>query len=76
MSRRDLRGDGRTDRLLTNWLWLAAAAMVVAGFLLRILASLMSRAELRLTGVVIIGVGIGVAALGWLSERWSERHPS
>jgi hypothetical protein len=74
MAQRDRSGQDRRERVLVNGLWIAAAAMVIAGFLLRVIASLLARADLRILGVGLIAVGLGVAVLGWLSERFVARH--
>jgi undecaprenyl pyrophosphate phosphatase UppP len=76
MAQRNKGGQDRRERLLVNGLWIAAAAMVVAGFVLRILASLLARADLRITGVALIAIGLAVAVIGWLSERFvANRTP-
>jgi hypothetical protein len=69
-------GSGGKDRLLVIWLWVAAAAAVSAGFILRVVASILSRPDLRLTGVVVIAVGIVAGGLGWLGERLAARPRS
>jgi hypothetical protein len=74
MAQRDTGGSGARERRLVNGLWLAAAAIVVAGFALRILASLLSWTDLRILGVALIAVGIGIAGLGWLGERFAARR--
>jgi hypothetical protein len=64
------------NRLLVNGLWTAAAAIVIAGFVLRLLASVMSHAYLRGIGVALIAVGVVIAVLGWVSERvFARRAP-
>lgn len=67
---------GRTRRgfTLAYGLWLAAATFVVAGFVLRVLASLTRQPQVRLSGVVLIALGLGVAGVGWISERLAERR--
>ena len=69
MAQRNRDGKDRGERVLVNGLWIAAAAIVVAGFLLRVLASLLTRTDLRILGVALIALGLGVAVVGWLSER-------
>ena len=69
MAQRNRGGKDRRERVLVNGLWIAAATSVVAGFGLRVLASLLSRADLRIIGVALIALGLGIAILGWLSER-------
>jgi hypothetical protein len=65
--------DNGRQRVLVNGLWLGAALIVTVGFVLRIAASVLERSDLRLTGVVMIAVGIVVGCLGWLSERLAAR---
>ncbi|HXQ50075.1 MAG TPA: hypothetical protein VN802_03185 [Stellaceae bacterium] len=74
MAQRDRGGDSPRERRLVNGLWIAAAVIVAAGFSLRILASLLSWTDLRILGVALIAVGIGVAGLAWLGERFAARH--
>jgi hypothetical protein len=74
MAQRDVGGSGARERRLVNGLWLAAAAIVVAGFALRIFASLLSLTDLRILGVALIAVGIGVAGLAWLGERFTTHR--
>jgi len=76
MAERDTGGDGPRERRLVNGLWLAAAIFVVAGFVLRLCASLLSLTDLRILGVALIAVGIGVAGLAWLGERFTARRAS
>ena len=51
------RQPGRTERLFLSGLWLAAAAAVIAGFLLRILASFTHRLDIRFGGIALIAAG-------------------
>lgn len=74
MAHRDVGGSGSRERRLVNGLWLAAAAIMVAGFVLRIVASLLSWTDLRILGVALIAVGIGIAGLGWLGERFTAHR--
>jgi ABC-type uncharacterized transport system permease subunit len=67
-------GDGRRPRLVVNTLWVAAAATVVAGFVLRALSSVLGRGDLRVAGVALIAVGLGIAVLGWVGERIAARR--
>lgn len=73
MSQPNVGGGAGRSFSLAYGLWIAAAALVVAGFVLRILASLLSVPHLRFGGVAVIAVGLGVAVLGWVSERLAER---
>ena len=68
------RARDRRERVLVNGLWVAAATSVVAGFVLRLLASVLRRADLRIIGVALIALGLGIAVLGWLSERFVARR--
>ena len=65
------QGDGRT-RFFANGLWVAAALIVVAGFLLRSLSSMLGHAELRLSGIVVMAIGILLAVVGWIGERIAD----
>ncbi len=66
--------DQRNERALVNALWIAAAVIVVCGFVVRSLSTLMGRADFRFGGVVLIGIGIGIAVLGWIGERIVARR--
>lgn len=57
------------DRLVINLLWLAAAIVMVAGFVLRSLSSLVGRSDFRLGGVALIAGGVVIAVLGWIGDR-------
>ena len=78
MAQRNRGGQDRRERLLVYGLWVAAAAIVVAGFLLRLLASLLSRADLRadlrIIGIALIAIGLAVGVIGWLSERFAAKR--
>ena len=76
MAQGNRAGTARRERLLVNSLWVAAAIIVLAGFALRVLASLVDRPDLRLTGVVMIALGLAVAVIGWLSERLIAKRVS
>ena len=70
MAQRNPSGKDRQERVLVNGLWIAAGAILVAGFALRVLAGLMTRPELRLTGVLLLAAGAVIGVLGWISERY------
>jgi hypothetical protein len=74
MAQHDTDRDRRQERLLVNALWVAAAVIVVSGFVVRSLSTFMGRADFRMGGVVLIGVGIAVAVLGWIGERIVARR--
>jgi len=76
MARSDLDGSGGKERVLVNWLWVGAAAIVTSGFVLRIVASLFGLPDLRLIGIVIIAIGIIVGGLGWIGERFAASRKS
>ena len=59
---------------LAHGLWIAAAAIVLAGFALRLLASLLGLPHLRFSGIAALALGLGIAGLGWVSERLAARH--
>jgi hypothetical protein len=73
MAQHDTGRDGRRERLLVNGLWVTSAAIVVAGFILRSLSSLFQRGDLRFSGVVLIALGVGLAAVSWVGERFVKR---
>lgn len=74
MSHSPLGGTSRKLTLATG-LWITAAMMVVAGFILRLLASLLSLSPLRYGGIAVLALGLAVAVLGWVSERLSADRP-
>ncbi|HTZ77048.1 MAG TPA: hypothetical protein VMC10_04035 [Stellaceae bacterium] len=55
-------------------LWIAAGAVVLVGFILRPLGSLLHRAEVREAGIAVIGVGLVIALVGWFAERRANRR--
>jgi hypothetical protein len=61
----------RKESALPSGLWLASGALVLAGFILRPLGTYFGR-ELRYTGIAVIAIGLVVAVIAWLSERWSQ----
>jgi hypothetical protein len=65
---------GDRGRFFANGLWVAAALIVVAGFLLRSLSSILGHAELRLAGIIVIAIGILLAVIGWIGERVADRR--
>jgi hypothetical protein len=73
MTHHETDRDGRRERFLVNGLWVTSAAIVVAGFILRSLSTLFERRDLRYSGVVLIGLGVVLAALSWLGERFVKR---
>ncbi|HUZ75605.1 MAG TPA: hypothetical protein VMU87_21680 [Stellaceae bacterium] len=74
MSRHGTNGADRRRRPLVSGLWIAAAATVVAGFVVRALSSFLGRADLRVAGIALIAIGIAAAVLGWLGERIVARR--
>lgn len=74
MSHYDTQRDRRHERQLVNALWVAAAVIVVIGFIVRSLSTFLGRADFRMGGVVLIAVGIAVAVLGWIGERIVARR--
>lgn len=69
MAERNIDMRGRRDRSLINILWSLAAIAVLTGAVMRMLATLLERADLRLYGVIVLAAGIGVALLAWAAER-------
>jgi hypothetical protein len=59
---------------LVNGLWIAAATCVVAGFALRLLASLLTRTDLRIVGVALLALGAVVGVISWVSERYVAKR--
>lgn len=75
MAEREGEIAGRRERFFVNGLWIGAAVLVVSGFILRFLASLLAVSDLRIIGVAVIAVGLAVAVLGWVGERFlAGRH--
>ena len=72
MADRQLDSTGRKSRVFPGGLWIAAGALVLAGFILRPLGSYFGR-EFRYTGIALIALGLVVAVTAWLSERWSQK---
>jgi hypothetical protein len=72
-----LMADRHTDstrrklRVLPDGLWIAAGTIVLVGFILRPLGSYFGR-ELRYTGIAVIALGLVLAVIAWLGERWSQ----
>jgi hypothetical protein len=73
MAQHETDRDGRRERLFVNGLWVTSAAVVVAGFFLRSLSSLFGRADLRFSGIVLIALGVSLAGLSWVGERFVKR---
>lgn len=76
MSQHGTQPASRRDRLLVNGLWVAAAAFLIAGFILRSLSSFAGRADIRIGGVVLIAIGSVVAVVAWIGERVTARRLS
>jgi len=68
--------DVRSNRRVVNGIWVAAAVIVLAGFILRSLSSLFANAGLRYSGIAVIAVGLAVALVGWVGERVIARRAS
>jgi hypothetical protein len=66
--------NARKERMVVNWLWIIAAGSCVAGFMLRTLSSVLARADLRITGIALIAIGLAIAVLGWVGERIITRR--
>ena len=71
MTDRQVGSARRKARMLPGALWIASGLIVLAGFILRPLGSYFGR-ELRYTGIAVIAIGLVVAVIAWLSERWSQ----
>jgi hypothetical protein len=61
----------RKARLFPGRLWIASGAIVLTGFILRPMGSYFGR-EIRYTGIAVIALGLVVAVIAWLSERWTQ----
>jgi VIT1/CCC1 family predicted Fe2+/Mn2+ transporter len=70
MAQRNPSGKDRRDRVLVNGLWIAAGGVFVAGAALRLVASLVTRADLRIAGVLLLAVGAVIGVIGWVNERY------
>jgi len=68
------RQPGRKERWFLSGLWLAAAAAVVAGFLLRLLASFTHRLDIRFGGIALIALGLLLAMLAAAAESFARRR--
>lgn len=74
MAQQDTDRYRRRDRVLVNALWVVAAVTVVAGFVVRSLSTFIGSRDFRLGGILLIALGIAVAALGWIGERIVARR--
>jgi hypothetical protein len=68
------RQPGRKERMFMSVMWMTSAASVIAGFFLRLLASFMHRADVRLGGVALIALGLLIAMLAAAAESLSRRR--
>jgi len=68
------RQPGRKERMFMSGMWMTSAASVIAGFFLRLLASFMHRADVRLGGVALIALGLLIAMLAAAAESLSRRR--
>jgi hypothetical protein len=71
MADRHVASTRRKGRVLPSGLWIASGAIALVGFILRPLGSYFGR-EFRYTGIAVIAIGLVVAVVAWLSERWSR----
>jgi hypothetical protein len=62
------------DRSIVTALWIVAAFIFVLGGVFRMAASEWSGYHLRITGVYLLAIGMGVAILAWVSERVVARR--
>jgi hypothetical protein len=72
---RGSRHPDRRVRRLVNALWTAAACAVLAGFVLRPLGRYLGGHDARQFGVALIALGLVIAGLGFLIERWAGIKP-
>ncbi len=68
------RQPGRMERLFLSGLWVAAAVAVVAGFLLRLLASFTHQLDIRFGGIALIALGLLFAMLAAAAESFARRR--
>jgi hypothetical protein len=71
MADRRVGSTGGKSRVFPGGLWIAAGAIALVGFILRPLGSYFGR-ELRYTAIAVIALGLVVAVVAWLGERWSQ----
>jgi hypothetical protein len=71
MTEREVPPTRRKDSVLPGSLWIASGVIVLTGFVLRPLGTYFGR-ELRYTGIAVIAIGLVVAVIAWLSERWYQ----
>jgi type IV secretory pathway VirB2 component (pilin) len=71
MAQRETENIPRRDRMFESVLWIPAALLVVLGFILRSLSTVLGHPGLRLTGIVVIGIAILFAVMSWISDRIS-----
>jgi VIT1/CCC1 family predicted Fe2+/Mn2+ transporter len=82
MNEQVIRGATRRERWLIRALWVSAALTVIGGFLLRLAANFLHRADIRLVGVALLALGLVMALIAWTAETMIRRrhlhhpHPS
>ncbi len=76
MAQRNPSGKDRRERVMVNFFWMAAGAILLAGAILRLVASLSTRADIRIGGVVLLCIAAVMGVIGWISERYvAKRAP-
>jgi len=74
MADRHIDPTRRKPSALPGTLWIASGSTVLVGFILRPLGSYFGR-EFRYTGIAVIALGLVIAIVAWLTERWIQaRH--
>ena len=74
MADRHIDSTRRKPRALPGTLWIASGSTVLVGFILRPLGSYFGR-EIRYTGIAVVALGLVIAIVAWLTERWIQaRH--
>jgi hypothetical protein len=73
MVQRNPSGKDRRERVVI-FLWTGAATIFVAGAALRVIASLFTRGDLRVTGVLLMAVAPLIGGIGWIGERYLLRR--
>jgi len=71
MADRHIDSTRRKPSVLPGTLWIASGGIILVGFILRPLGSYFGR-EFRYTGIAVIALGLVVAIVAWLTERWIQ----
>jgi len=69
MARPGVQGTERNERLLPGGLWTAAGLTLLLGIFLRLAGGIFASGNVRLAGVLALGIGVLLAVLGWLGDK-------